>query len=124
MPVEFNDLMMMAENVGVPATLENPPATTSDVQMGDATNRAFDAETDDDLAEAHGREAEESIFGNFPSLLETIVQLVTQTPTDETFTAAPSGSGAAILAEEISGTDAQVYAATPDTEAPPHGETA
>uniref|UniRef100_M1DXT6 Polyprotein protein n=1 Tax=Solanum tuberosum TaxID=4113 RepID=M1DXT6_SOLTU len=112
----------MAGEGGAPATSEIPPTTTGDVQMGDAVDRASDAEIDEDLAAAHEREEEDNSFGNLSSLVENIVQSATQTSPGEKPTAALTGPGTVALTEVTPGTDAHTQTADQRTDVPTGGK--
>uniref|UniRef100_M1DZZ6 Polyprotein protein n=1 Tax=Solanum tuberosum TaxID=4113 RepID=M1DZZ6_SOLTU len=114
-----------------PQTSDIPLATTGEVQRDGTTEEKSDAETDEEMIEHQ----DESIFRDFPDLVETVVQPVIQTSLTETSTTIPIGSGTAIPSEvtpgidaqissTILGTDAQVQTAAPGTEAQTDGETA
>ncbi|KAG5572257.1 hypothetical protein H5410_062023 [Solanum commersonii] len=81
--INFTSFMRGADDEDAPETLGISSATTEDLQRGGIANDESNVETDKELIVVHEKEMRESrddsIFRDFPDLVETVVQPVTQT---------------------------------------------
>uniref|UniRef100_M1D8J0 Polyprotein protein n=1 Tax=Solanum tuberosum TaxID=4113 RepID=M1D8J0_SOLTU len=129
MRVEADGRRVVPTDISLEVDVDSLPAeASSPTPTSGTSDEESDAETNEEQIEVHDDEIresrEESIFRDFPNLVETIVQLVIQTSLTEMSTTTPNGCGNAIPSEITPGVDAKVQIATPDTASQTDGVTA